>query len=74
MDELVVEVLQQRVFAVLSKQPQPVLVSSGAHGAIGSSDLVFSRVALLLCRIIGAGMPDEDAKVWALLDKCWNEI
>jgi len=59
---------------VLEVQPQPVWVTAAAHGAIGSSEYVFQRVALLLCRVLAGGLPAEDHEVWRLLDSCWNDI
>jgi hypothetical protein len=61
------------VQSMLEVRPQPVRVSTAAHGAIGSSEYVFQRVALLLCRVLAGGLPTEDSEVWRLLDQCWNE-
>jgi hypothetical protein len=64
---------ESAILGVLERQPQAVLVSTAAHGAVGSSEAVFKGLAILLSRILGSGMPNEDAALWTQLDSCWNE-
>lgn len=63
---------QPAVDAVLRAEPQPVLISHAAHGAIGSSQAAFAGAARLLCRILAGGLPSDDAEIWRLRDRCWE--
>src|SRR5215475_4573286 len=51
------------ILDALESQPQGVLVSQAAQGAIGSSPYVFARLARFLGRILATDVPDEDAEV-----------
>jgi hypothetical protein len=57
------------ILGALRSQPQGVLVSQAAHGAVGSSPYVFARLACFLGRILATGVPAEDAEVWRLFDQ-----
>jgi hypothetical protein len=61
------------VAEVLRAQPQPVVISKAAHGAIGSSEHAFRAVALMVCQILGTDLPTSDEDVWKLFDRCQNE-
>jgi hypothetical protein len=61
------------ILDALQSQPQGVLVSQAAHGAIGSSPYVFARLARFLGRILATGVPAEDAEVWRLFDQVWSD-
>jgi hypothetical protein len=61
------------ILDALQSQPQGVLVSQAAHGAIGSSPYVFARLARFLGRILTTGVPAEDAEVWRLFDQVWSD-
>ncbi len=57
----------------MEDQPQAVVVSQVAHGRIGSSMYVFRCLTVLLCRLLAGGVPNEDAEVWKLRDRCWAD-
>jgi len=61
------------VLDALGSQPQGVLVSQAAHGAIGSSPYVFARLARFLGHILVTDVPAEDAEVWRLFDQVWSD-
>jgi hypothetical protein len=61
------------ILDALQSQPQCVLVSQAAHGAIGSSPYVFARLARFLGRILATDIPAEDAEVWRLFDQVWSD-
>ena len=43
-------------------------IATAAHGEIGSSQLVFSRVATVLLAILDNGVPDSEEALWRLWD------
>jgi hypothetical protein len=61
------------VAEALEDQPQAVMVSQAAHGRIGSSVYVFRGLTVLLCRLLAGGVPSEDAEIWKLRDRCWDD-
>jgi hypothetical protein len=63
---------QTAVLEVLSAQPQGVLVSKAAQGALGSSQYVFTQLARFLCAVLETGVPVEDSDVWRLRDEIWE--
>jgi len=60
------------VVSALDDEVQGALVSQAAHGEMGSSQQVFAALTRLVCRVLAGGLPDDDADVWRLLDKCWQ--
>jgi hypothetical protein len=64
---------ESAILDALESQPQGVLVSTAAHGAIGSSPYVFARLATFLCRILSTDVPVEDSEVWRLFDQVWSD-
>lgn len=63
---------EEAILTVLADTAQPVLVSKAAHGQVGSSELAFRAVALLLSRVLASGLPTLDDEAWKLFDHCWN--
>ena len=61
------------ILDALESQPQGVLVSQAAQGAIGSSPYVFARLARFLGRILATDVPAEDAEVWRLFDQVCSD-
>jgi hypothetical protein len=64
---------EDAISEILSAQPVPVTVSKSAYGQVSSSAHAFRTVALMLCRILGGGLPSADHDVWKLYDSCHSE-
>lgn len=64
---------ERAILGAVESEPQRVVVGTAAHGAIGSSSLIFARLAKLLSRLLATDIPSEDEDVWRLVDRIWNE-
>ncbi len=65
---------KEAVWETLQVQPTLVAISRAAHAAAGSSPHVFRALTAMLCRLLaGDGSPD-DAGLWSLWDRCWNDV
>lgn len=63
---------EKAVLNALADRPEHLVVSRAAYAEIGSSEVAFKGVALMLCQILTVGLPSDDGDVWKMLDRCWN--
>ncbi|QIM20242.1 hypothetical protein G7075_02225 [Phycicoccus sp. HDW14] len=60
------------IMAALGAQLQPVLITTAAHGSLGSSPHVFGCLARLLSALLATDLPSEDNDLWRMVDRAWN--
>lgn len=57
----------------LAAQPAIVAVTEAAAAAVGSSAHVFATLATMLATLSTSNLLPDDAELWRLWDRCWND-
>jgi len=58
----------------LAAQPAIVAVNDAAFAAVGSSAHVFAALATMLATLSTGKLLPDDAELWRLWDRCWNDV